>query len=185
MSKERALANIAQTAWWDTQLDNRDTFDRVARAVEKEVLARLEKDEEGPDEEEPVAGQELNHYQVLRWIEKYGSTSGLQSMYLNERFGYEGEWFGYEGILNYVVDTQRRYRVAPKKVNDPNDPTTWEKGVAIFRRDYEDDTWILDVFRCYKKKSDFEYCSDNGEWRYAKLATPEQIEAWKLINDDL
>ena len=172
MSEERTLANIAKIAYWDNQSDNKDTFDRVAKAVEKEVLGRFKK-----DEEEPIAGQELNHYQVARWIEKHGSTKGLQSMYLNE-------WFGYEGFLNYVIDTQRRYRVAPKKVNDPDDPTTWEKGVAIFVRDSECDNWILDVFRCYQKNVDFKYITDFTEWLYAKLATPEQVKAWKLINDE-
>ena len=82
MSKERTLANIAKMAYWDTQSENKDTFDRVAKAVEKEVLKR---------------------------------------------------------------------RVAPKKVNDPDDPTTWEKGVAIFARDREDEVWDLDVFSRYKK----------------------------------
>ena len=178
MSKERTLANIAQTAYWIVS-ENQDTFDRVAKAVEKEVLARLNK-----SEAEPVAGQELSFVQVLKWIEKHGSTSGLQSMYLNERFGYEGEWLGYEGILNYVVDTQRRYRVARKKVNDPDDLTTWEKGVAIFRRDMEDAIWILDVFGGYSLGSTHKYRSEHGVYKYAKLATPEQIEAWKLINDD-
>ncbi len=44
MSKERTLANIAQTAYWIVS-ENQDTFDRVAKAVEKEVLARLNKSE--------------------------------------------------------------------------------------------------------------------------------------------
>ena len=132
-----------------------------------------------PSIENLEAGQELNHYQVLRWIEKYGSKSGLQHMIPN------GLWVGSESLLNHFIDTQMRYRVAPKKVNDPDDPTTWEKGVAIFRRDWEDDTWVLDVFSCYKKNSTFEYCSERGSYRYAKLATPEQIKAWKLINEDL
>ena len=175
MSKERTLANIALAAYWDTRSENKDTFDRVAKAVEKEVLERFKND----DEEPIIAGQELNHYQVLRWIEKYGSKSGLQHMIPN------GLWVGSESLLNHFIDTQMRYRVAPKKVNDPDDPTTWEKGVAIFARDREDEVWDLDVFSRYKKNSDFEYCSDNGEWRYAKLATPEQIKAWKLINEDL
>lgn len=129
-----------------------------------------------PSMESFEAGQELNNYQVLKWIEKYGSASGLQYMYLHE-------WADCEGTPNNVIDTQRRYRVAPK--NDPDDPATWEKGVAIFRRDAEDATWILDVFRCYKKNLDFKYATNVSSWRYAKLATPEQIEAWKLINDDL
>ena len=174
MSKERTLANIAQTAWRDTQSDNRDPFDRVARAVEKEVLARLEK-----DEEEPVAGQELTFVQAAQWVAKYGSTDGLQWFDTAKK-----EWRKEGYSKGIYLRNGFKYRVAPKKVNDPDDPTTWEKGVAIFARDREDEVWDLDVFSRYKKNSDFEYCSDNGEWRYAKLATPEQIKAWKLINDD-
>ena len=48
MSEERTLANIAKIAYWDNQSDNKDTFDRVAKAVEKEVLERFKKDEEEP-----------------------------------------------------------------------------------------------------------------------------------------
>ena len=113
MSEKRTLANIAQTAYWDTESENKNTFDRVAKAVEKEVLER---------------------------------------------------------------------RVAPKKVNDPDDPATWENGVVIFARDSEYGAWHLDFFCRYKKYSVFQYVTDFNEWRYAKLATPEQIEAWKLIN---
>jgi hypothetical protein len=115
MRKERTLANIAETAFWNAESENKNTFDRVAKAVEKEVLER---------------------------------------------------------------------RVARKKVNDPDDLTTWEKGVAIFRRDMEDAIWILDVFGGYSLGSTHKYRSEHGVYKYAKLATPEQIEAWKLINDD-
>ena len=165
MSKERTLANIAQTAYW-TVSENQDTFDRVAKAVEKEVLARLKK-----SEFEPVAGQELTHHQVLDWIEKHGSTKGLQWR------DNSGNWRDDDAtVLHVFVD----YRVAPKKVT-----TMWEKGVAIFRRDAEDATWILDVFDCYLSGSPYPYHSERGAYKYAKLATPEQIEAWKLINGEL
>ena len=30
----------------------------------------------------------------------------------------------------------------------------------------------------------FEYFTNVSAWRYAKLATPEQVEAWKLINEN-
>ena len=169
MSKERTLANIAQAAYW-TVSENQDTFDRIAKAVEKEVLARLKK-----SEAEPVAGQELSFVQVAQWVERHGSTKGLQWL------GNSGNWLD-ATVLHVSVD----YRVAPKKVNDPDDPTTWEKGVAIFRRDAEDDTWILDVFECYLLGSTYKYYSlSRGAYKYAKLATPEQVAAWKLINDDL
>ena len=95
-----------------------------------------------------------------------------------------GLWVDSENILNHFIDTKMRYRVAPKKANDPDDPTTWEKGVAIFARDSEYDAWSLDVFSCYLKNLDFKYATNGSPWRYAKLATPEQIKAWKLINDE-
>ena len=171
MSKERTLANIAQTAYWDAESENKNTFDRVAKAVEKEVLARLKK-----SEAEPVAGQELTHHQVIDWIEKHGSTKGLQWR------DNSGNWRDDDvTVLHVFVD----YRVAPKKVNVPDARTMWEKGVAIFRRDAEDATWILDVFDCYLLDSPYPYHSERGAYKYAKLATPEQVAAWKLINGEL
>ena len=171
MRKERTLANIAQTAYW-TVSENQDTFDRVAKAVEKEVLKRLNK-----SEAEPVAGQELSFVQVAQWVDRHGSTEGLQW------WDDSGNWLDDE--VTTIIYARVEYRVAPKKVNDQEDPTTWEKGVAIFRRDAEDDTWILDVFGGYSKGSTYPYLSlSHGAYKYAKLATPEQIEAWKLINDD-
>ena len=171
MSKERTLANIAQTAYW-TVSENQDTFDRVAKAVEKEVLARLNK-----SEPEPVAGQELTLVQAVRWIERHGSTKGLQWR------DYSGKWRDDDVTVIYAfVD----YRVAPKKVNDPDDPTTWEKGVDIFVRYHSNDSlWMLKKFYCYNKIVGYYAISEDACWKYAKLATPEQIEAWKLINGDL
>ena len=78
-----------------------------------------------------------------------------------------------------------RYRLAPKKVNDPDDPTTWEKGVAIFRRDSNRCDWVLDAFKGYSDNMLYKYHTEHGTYGYAKLATPEQIEAWKLINGDV
>ena len=152
--------------------ENQDTFDRVAKAVEKEVLARLNK-----SESEPVAGQELTFVQTARWVEQHGSTEGLQWQ------DGSGKWWSDDDVKAIYAGVV--YRVAPKKVNDPDDPTTWEKGVAIFRRDAEDATWILDVFGGYSLGSYYKYHSERGVYKYAKLATPEQIEAWKLINGDL
>ena len=170
MSEERTLANIAQTAYW-TVAENQDTFDRVAKAVEAEVLARLNK-----SEFEPVACQELTFVQTARWVEQHGSTKGLQ--WRND----SGTWCNdnVKGIYAFKV-----YRVAPKKVNDPDNPTTWEKGVAIFRRDAEYAAWILDAFKGYSDHMLCKYRTEHGKYVYAKLATPEQIEAWKLINGDL
>ena len=174
MSKERTLANIAQTAWRDTQSDNRDPFDRVARAVEKEVLARLEK-----DEEEPVAGQELTFVQAAQWVAKYGSTDGLQWFDTAKK-----EWRKEGYSKGIYLRNGFKYRVAPKKVNDPDDPATWEKGVAILGRNREDYPWIfLDVFSHYKKGENL-YVANLNTYKHAKLATPQQIDAWKLINDE-
>ena len=168
MSEERTLASIAQTAYW-TVSENQDTFDRVAKAVEAEVLARLTK-----SEFEPVAGQELTFVQVAQWVEKHGSTKGLQ--WRND----SGTWCNdnVKGIYAFKV-----YRVAPKKVNDPDDPTTWEKGIKVFVRNDEYSQWTLVNFTYYDNFNDkfVGYC----DWNYAKLATPEQVEAWKLINGDL
>ena len=171
MSKERTLANIAQTAYW-TMSENQDTFDRVAKAVEKEVLARLNKPE-------PVAGQELTFVQVAQWVEKYGSTEGLQ--WLDS----SGKWWKDEDVTTIYAGGV--YRVAPKKVNDPDDPTTWEKGVVVLAGG--GGFLKLGKFFSHNRCADYPYLVDfedyTDEVENAKLATPEQIEAWKLINGDL
>ena len=174
MSKEQTLANIAHTAFWNTMSENKDTFDRVAKAVEAEVLARLKK-----SEFEPVAGQDLTFVQVAQWVENHGSTEGLQ--WRDD----SGKWWSDDDVKAIYAGVV--YRVAPKKVNDPDDPTTWEKGVDIFRRDcrYEGDAWVLDVFRSYSGHVLYKYCTVHSRYKHAKLATPEQIEAWKLINGEL
>ena len=141
-------------------------------AVEKEVIARLNK-----SEAEPVAGQELTIVQVAQWVEKHGTTDGLQWLHVS------GKWRDDEDVTTIYASVD--YRVAPKKVNDPDDPTTWEKGVAIFCRDEEEDAWILDVFGSYSNGYNYKYYSERSAYKYAKLATPEQVKAWELINDDL
>lgn len=166
---EKSLAQIAREEFFAPTHSSQDTWKRVAKEVEAEVLKRLNK-----SEAEPVAGQELSFVQVAQWVERHGSTKGLQ--WLDN----SGNWRD-ATVLHVFVD----YRVAPKKVNDPDDPTTWEKGVAIFRRDAEDAIWILDVFVDYFLGSYYKYHSERGMYKYAKLATPEQLAAWKLINDDL
>ena len=172
MNEEKSLAQIAREAFWATTNHSaQDMYDRVAKAVEAEVLKRLNK-----SEVEPVAGQELSFVQVAQWIEKHGSTNGLQWLDTS------GKWQDDDVKVIYACGV---YRVAPKKVNDPDDPTTWEKGVAILRRDSEDAAWILDTFKGYYKGSNYKYHSEHGAYKYAKLATPEQIEAWKLINGDV
>ena len=127
-------------------------------------------------EAEPVAEQELSFVQVAQWVDKHGSTKGLQWR------DNSGNWRDADAT---AIQVSIDYRVAPKKVNDPDDPTTWENGDAIFRRDAEYDTWILDVFVGYSLGSPYKYRSERGMYKYAKLATPEQVAAWKLINDDL
>lgn len=122
-------------------------------------------------------GQELTIGQAAEIAEYNGSTDILE--YFDDdlsRFMKCGN--------NNCIYIGSRYRLAPKKVNNPDDPTSWENGVAIFARNSEYDAWSLDVFSCYKENVDFKYVTDFNEWRYAKLATPVQIEAWKLINDE-
>ena len=170
---EKSLSQIAREEFLSTTYSAEGLYGRVAKAVEKEVLSRLKKSEL---ESVPIAGQELTFVQVAQWVEKHGSAKGLQW-----RCG-RGGWRDDD---SKVVYADVKYRVAPKKVNDPDDPTTWEEGVAIFRRDEGDDTWILDVFESYTKGSSHKYNSERGAYKYAKLATPEQVEAWKLINGDV
>lgn len=167
---EKSLAQIAMEEFLATTYSAQDTYERVAKAVEAEVLRRLNK-----SEVEPVAGQELSFVQVAQWVEKHGSTKGLQW-----RDDY-GKWRDDDVTVIYA---SVKYRVAPKKVNDPDDPTTWEKGVAIFRRDFEDEPWILDVFREYSNGVVYRYYSKHDAYKYAKLATPEQIEAWNKTQED-
>ena len=166
---EKSLANIAQTAYW-TKSENQDTFDRVAKAVEAEVLRRLNK-----SEVEPFAGQELTIVQVAQWVEKHGSTKGLQWLDTG------GKWQDDDVKVIYACGV---YRVAPKKVNDPDDPTTWEKGVAVFRRDSNRCAWVLDAFKGYSDHTLYKYRTEHGTYGYAKLATPEQIEAWNKTQGD-
>ena len=172
MSEEKSLAQIARDAFLATTTHSaQDMYARVAAAVQVEVLRRPNK-----SEVEPVAGQELTFVQVAQWVEKHGSTNGLQLLDAN------GEWRDdYVSVICACV----KYRVAPKKVNDPDDPTTWEKGVAIFCRDEEEDAWILDVFGSYSNGYNYKYYSERNAYKYAKLATPEQVKAWELINGDL
>ena len=173
MSEERTLANVAQTAYL-TISENHDTFDRIAKAVEAEVLKRLNK-----SEVEPVVGQELTIVQVAQWIEKHGSTEGLQ--WWN---GYEKQWND-EDVTTICVLV--KYRVAPEKVNDPDDPTTWAEGTSILVRNSVSLPWLMGTFikQVTPNMVDVIVGSERLQYLHAKLATPEQVEAWKLINGEL
>ena len=173
MSEEKSLSQIAYEKFYLTRGTADDIFYEVASAVEKEVLARLNK-----SEAEPVAGQELTLVQAVRWVEKHGSTNGLQLLDAN------GKWRDDDVTVIYAfVD----YRVAPKKVNDPDDPTTWEKGVVVLAGSCG--FLKLGKFFSHNRCTDHTYFVDFEDYREevknAKLATPEQIEAWKLINGEL
>ena len=175
MSEEKSLVDIAIDASLKTRSDLGRGFywSAIVSAIEKEVLARLNK-----SEPEPVAGQELTFVQTARWVEQHGSTEGLQWQ------DGSGKWWSDDDVKAIYAGVV--YRVAPKKVNDPDDPTTWEKGVAIFRRDYdyEGDAWVLDVFRSYSGHVLYKYCTEHSRYKHAKLATPEQIEAWNKTQED-
>ena len=174
MNEEKSLVDIAIDASLKTRSDlGRDFhWSAIVSAVEKAVLTRLKK-----DEEEPVAGQELTIGQAAKIAEDNGSTDILE--YFNDdlsRFvpcGY-----------NNCIYLGSRYRVAPKKINDPDDPTTWEKGVAIFRRDSHTVAWALDTFNHYSDNTLYKYNAEHSVYKYAKLATPEQIEAWNKTQED-
>ena len=171
MSKERTLANIAQTAYW-TVTENQDTFDRVAKAVEKEVLARLNK-----SDAEPAAGQELTLVQAVRWIERHGSTEGLQWR------DYSGKWRDDDVTVIYAfVD----YRVVSKKVNDPDDPTTWAEGTFILVRNSVSLPWLMGTFikQVAPDMVDVIVGSERLRYLHAKLATADQIEAWNKTQED-
>ena len=172
MNEEKSLAQIAREAFWATTNHSaQDMYDRVAKAVEAEVLKRLNK-----SEVEPVGGQELTFVQVAQWVEKHGSTNGLQW------WGDSGKRWNDEEVTTIYASV--KYRVAPNKVNDPDDPTTWEKGVAIFRRDSEDETWVLDTFIGYSDGVTYKYHSEHSAYKHAKLATADQIEAWNKTQED-
>ena len=128
------------------------------------------------------AGQELTSYQALKWVEVHGSTKGLQYLYKG------GEWADDDYTIVSVHD---RYRVAPKEVNLPNDPTTWEKGVKVFAREFDSSLAILADFESYAMGRHFQfivkeigragYCA----CRVAKLATPEQVKAWQALQESI
>ena len=140
----------------------------------EEYKVRIEN--QTPSTESFEAGQELTFVQAAQWVEMHGSTKGLQ------RLDGDGKWWN---EYDKLIHADGVYRVAPKKVNDPDDPTTWESGVAIFVRDSEYDAWLLDTFNNYSDHALYKYITEHSAYKYAKLATPEQIEAWKLINGDL
>ena len=171
MNEEKSLVDIAIDASLKTRSDlGRDFYwSAIVSAIEKEVLARLKK-----SEVEPVAGQELTFVQAVQWVEKHGSTNGLQWFYTDKQ-----EWR--KGGYCKGISSCFKYRVAPKKVNDPDDPTTWEKCIKVFVRNDEYSAWTLANFAYYDNFNDKFVC--HCDWNYAKLATPEQVEAWKLIND--
>ena len=169
MNEERTLANIAQAAYWNPMSENLDTFDRVAKAVEAEVLSRLKKDEEEPM---PVAGQELSFVQVAQWIEKHGSAKGLQW-----RCG-RGEWRDDD---SKVVYADVKYRVVSKKIM-----TTWVEGTFVLVRNSVSLPWLMGTFikQIAPDRVDVMVGSERLSYIHAKLATPEQIEAWNKTQGD-
>ena len=132
------------------------------------------------------AGQELNNYQVLKWIEVHGSTEGLQIY-----DSYDNEWHcpATDQATRFSVNNQ--YRVAPKEVNLPNDPTTWEKGVKVFAREFNSSQAILADFESYEMVSPYQFVvKEIGRAGYlscrvAKLATPEQVKAWQALQESI
>ena len=178
MSEEKSLVDIAIDASLKTRPEDLGRgfyWSAIVSAIEKEVLARLNE-----SEVEPVAGQELTIGQAAKIAEDYGST------YILEYFNDDLSRFMPCGYTNCIY-LGSRYRVAPKKVNDPDDPTTWEKGVVVLAGSCG--FLKLGKFFSCNRCTDYTYFVDFEDYREevksAKLATPEQVEAWKLINDDL
>ena len=132
------------------------------------------------------AGQELNNYQVLKWIEVHGSTEGLQ---VYDR--HENEWHcpATDRVTWFCVKS--KYRVAPKEVNLPNDPTTWEEGVKVFAREFDSSQAILADFESYDMGRHYQFIvKEIGRAGYlscrvAKLATPEQVKAWQALQESI
>ena len=128
------------------------------------------------------AGQELTSYQALKWVEVHGSTEGLQYLYK------DGELLDDDYTIVSVHD---RYRVAPKEVNLPNDPTTWEEGVKVFAREFDSSQAILADFESYAMGRHFQFIvKEIGRAGYlscrvAKLATPEQVKAWQALQESI
>ena len=135
-----------------------------------------------PSIENLEVGQELTSYQALKWVEVHGSTKGLQYLYK------DGEW---EDDDYTVVSVHGHYRVAPKEVNLPNDPTTWEEGVKVFAREFDSSQAILADFESYAMGRHFQFIvKEIGRAGYlscrvAKLATPEQVKAWQALQESI
>ena len=152
---EKSLAQIAMEEFMAT------TYERVAKAVEAEVLKRLNK-----SEVEPIGGQELSFVQVAQWVEKHGSTKGLQWQDTG------GEWRDDDVGVIYAGGV---YRVAPKKIM-----TTWAAGTFVLVRNSVSLPWVMGTFikQIAPDRVDVKVGSERISYIHAKLATPEQIEAW-------
>ena len=164
---EKSLAQIAMEEFLATTYSCQDTYDRVAKAVESEVLRRLNK-----SEVEPVAGQELTLVQAARWLEKHGTTYGLQWQ------DSSGEWRDDDVVEIYAGV---KYRVAPKKIM-----TTWVEGTFVLVRNSVSLPWLMGTFikQIAPDRVDVMVGSERLSYIHAKLATPEQIEAWNKTQGD-
>jgi len=73
--------------------------------------------------------------------------------------------------------------IVSKKVNDPDDPTTWEKGVRVFTKNMLLSAWTgLGKFHGYESDNCIRVSENTDAWPYWKLATPGEITAWELLN---
>ena len=78
------------------------------------------------------------------------------------------------------------YRVAPKKINDPDDPTTWAEGTFILVRNSVSLPWLMGTFikQVAPDMVDVVVGSERLRYLHAKLATADQIEAWNKTQED-
>ena len=175
MNEEKSLVDIAIDASLKTRSDlGRDFYwSAIVSAIEKEVLARLKK-----SESEPVAGQELTFVQTARWVEQHGSTEGLQWQ------DGSGKWWSDDDVKAIYAGVV--YRVAPKKVNDPDGPTTWAEGTFILVRNSVSLPWLMGTFikQVAPDMVDVIVGSERLRYLHAKLATADQIEAWNKTQED-
>ena len=162
------LGKVARDAYYHA--DNNSVWESIAKAVKEQVLADLHE-----QESTFIAGQELTYIQVAQWVKKYGSTEGLEVL------EFSGIWSMSLGINDSFIE--HNYRVPPKKVNDPTDPTTWKVGTPVFCWDSVREYRVPKMFAEYLPER---YCKfktqDDYVFYNAELATPEQVAAWHVLN---
>lgn len=131
-------------------------------------------------------GRELSLHEVADWVEHYGSTLGLV-------YSVDGGPRVESTFNTHLIDTEAVYMVAPvKRVNDPDDPKTWKRGVKFFYRNREGLPWVLGILSEFEPGSVYQFKtpvggfkSPVGGFKFGRLATDEQVKAWDKIQEEL